>query len=794
MEKKANRTDVQETKVGNLVLSPINRINPDISRWRMALRSAESPTSPMRATLYDIYSETMLDGMVTSVTERIVIKCTVSPIVFTKDGEADTENPISKMVQTPQFLQFIRYIIESKWFGHSLVEFEFDNETISKIGLIPRKHVVPEKGIVTKRVNDQGGTPYREQPYSDWLVEVGGERALGLLNKACPYAIYKRMGLANWGEFIELFGVPIRKFEYDSNNPNARKEVEKQAKKHGSTATIIMPEGTKMDVIKGGDGSGNSTVFVDYKKANDEEILLIFLLQTMTTLDGSSKSQGEVHERGEGDLISAYKLFIELVLNYDFLPLLALHGFDVEGGSFSYDAKKELSKTELITILKALAAFGNIPLDFIEEHFGIKLNPKEEQQLNLSKKKNRYHLCSHQHLMFEGDSVLLNDISKEETALLRRIFNAEGELLFDAKTFGSLSKFLTSGIQQGFKGRTNVDFDSDDHLAKTILELNTIEFSATKDASLVEELNSLLVDSESFNEFEELASPILDNYNENWLKSEFDLAQSTSQNTANYIRNLETVDSFPYWEYSTVGDDRVREAHERLDGQLFPAVEMGIFTPPNGWGCRCDIIPRATTGGKPVLSNEDAVRVVGAEGVKDMAKAGFAVNRSERYQVYAPKQFYKSDFDIKTLSFVDFGLKPYSDIAKKAPKSNIKKRSKKQAEAWFTERVGNFDMDNPNRIRLLNYQDRPQLLSLKTLQSQSPNVLEMLEDTISKPDEVYSFREGRTYTTRYIKYFKPNPMVVEIKSSAGSDSEIISYKLERSPDKNARTGLLTRKK
>lgn len=788
------RIDVKETKVGNLVLSPINRINPDIARWRMALRSAESPTNPIRSTLYDVYAETMLDGMVTSATERIVIKCTVSPIVFTKDGEADTENPISKMVQTPRFLQFIRFIIESKFFGHSLVEFEFDNEAISKIDLIPRKHVVPEKGIVTKRVNDSNGTHYREQPYSDWLVEVGGERTLGLLNKATPYSIYKRMGLANWGEFIELFGVPIRKFEYDSNNPNARKEVEAQAKKHGASATIIMPEGTKMDIIKGGDSSGNSTVFVDYKKANDEEILLIFLLQTMTTLDGSSRSQSEVHERGESDLIAAYKLFIELVLNFEFLPLLAKHGFDVEGGSFSYDAKKELSKKQLLDILKGLAMFGDIPLEFIEENFGIKLTPKQRAELSLLKKKDRYHLCTHQHLMFEGDSVLLNDISKEETALLRRVFNSEGKLKFDAKTFASLSKFLTSGIQSGFKDRKNIDFDSPDHLAKTIMELNTIEFSATKDASLVQELNSLLPDTESFKEFEELASPLLNNYNSNWLKSEFDLSKSTAENTANYLRNLETIDSFPYWEYSTIGDDRVREEHEVLDGQLFPAGEMGIFTPPNGWGCRCDIIPRATKGSKDVISSQDAAGIVGADGVKEMTKTGFAVNRSQRYQIYTPNQFYKSNFDLDTLSFVDFGLKPYKDIAPKAPTSNIKKRSKKQSEAWFAERVGNFDMDNPDKIRLLNYQDRPQLLTLETLLEQSPNVLEMLEDTLSSPDEVYSFRKGRTYTTRYIKYFKPNPMVVEIKSSAGSDSEIISYHLERSPDKKARKGLLTRKK
>lgn len=784
--------DIKETSLGKLVLSPVNRLNPDIAKWRMALRAAENPTNPMRAMLLDVYDETMLDGVVTSVTERLAIKCTTSKIIFSKDGKADIENPISLMVGTPEFLDFIRYIIQAKWFGHSLVEFTFEDQKISSIDLIPRKNIIPERGLFIERVGNTNGIYYRDQPYADYLVEIGGDRDLGLLNKATPYAIYKRMGLSNWGEFIELFGVPIRQFEYDSTNPNARKEVEDQAKKHGASATIIMPSGTKMNVIKGGDGSGNSAVFKDYKAANDQEILLIFLLQTMTTQDGSSRSQAEVHERSEDDLISAYKLFVELVLNYKFLPLLAKHGFDVNDGRFQYDDKRELSKKELLDIVQGLAQFGDVPLDFIEKHFGIKLTPKQkvtiQQKLNI---KERYSRCAHAHLFYFGDAVMLKNVELEEEQLLKRVYNAGGDYSFDHRYFDAVSTLLNSGIKDGFSDRTGIDYNSPDHLTKMLMELNVAEFSATKDSALVGELNALLIDADSFDKFKEQASIILSQYNQNWLKSEYELAHSTALSTANYLRNMEVESDFPYWEYVTAGDDRVRDEHAILNGKMFKAGQMGTFTPPNGWGCRCDIVPRTSLSGKELLDEDGAIEAIGEDVYAEMKKQGFAVNRAEQAQIFSHKQLYTQNFDAQELSFADFGLAAYKYLAKDAPKANIVKRTADEAKTWFEARIGQNELNSTEQVRLLDYQKRPVLLGLKTVLENDTDLLQMLEDAVSKPDEVYMYREGKTYYTRHIKYYSAAPLVVDVESSLARKSSVVTaYYFDQKPDKNSRKGLL----
>ncbi|MBE7497086.1 MAG: minor capsid protein [Verrucomicrobiaceae bacterium] len=52
-------------------------------------------------------------------------------------------------------------------------------------------------------------------------------------------------------------------------------------------------------------------------------------------------------------------------------------------------------------------------------------------------------------------------------------------------------------------------------------------------------------------------------------------------------------DVFPFWQYKTAGDGKVRPAHRALNQQIFPAghdIWQRIF-PPWGWGCRCLVVP-----------------------------------------------------------------------------------------------------------------------------------------------------------------------------------------------------------
>jgi len=53
----------------------------------------------------------------------------------------------------------------------------------------------------------------------------------------------------------------------------------------------------------------------------------------------------------------------------------------------------------------------------------------------------------------------------------------------------------------------------------------------------------------------------------------------------------EVADAFPFFQYHTVGDDRVRPAHAAMDGFIARRDDpvWDIWLPPNGFNCRCTI-------------------------------------------------------------------------------------------------------------------------------------------------------------------------------------------------------------
>lgn len=56
-------------------------------------------------------------------------------------------------------------------------------------------------------------------------------------------------------------------------------------------------------------------------------------------------------------------------------------------------------------------------------------------------------------------------------------------------------------------------------------------------------------------------------------------------------RSPAVIKARPFWQYRTVGDGRVREAHRAMDGEIYPADSpvWDSWYPPNGFNCRCRV-------------------------------------------------------------------------------------------------------------------------------------------------------------------------------------------------------------
>ena len=347
----AKRTAIKSTAtiIQKISVTQIKRSSQDIDNWRAAIQAAESGTMPRRTLLFDLYEEILLDGHLTAVVEKRKLSVTNTPVVFMENGKVYDE--ITELTTTEDFINLLHYIMESKLWGHSLIELNFDGMKLQP-KLIPRKHVEPKKGIVLRNQFDQTGFNYREAPYTNFCIEAGEENSLGLLMKAAQYVIYKRCGFGDWAQYAELFGMPFRIAKYDGHDEKTRTDLENTLKNAGSAAYVVIPKDTDFEFIQN-NAQASNTLFESLINLCNKELSKLILGQTMTTEAGGALAQAKVHQETERDLLMADKLFVRNVLNDKLIPLLKIHGYDVGKGKFFFNEQEHIDlKTRLDMDLK----------------------------------------------------------------------------------------------------------------------------------------------------------------------------------------------------------------------------------------------------------------------------------------------------------------------------------------------------------------------------------------------------------------------------------------------------------
>lgn len=177
------------------------------------------------------------------------------------------------------------------------------------------------------------------------------------------------------------------------------------------------------------------------------------------------------------------------------------------------------------------------------------------------------------------------------------------------------------------------------------MEINLFQFSAAKTLVEVQKLNELWRQSTGFNDFRAKAESVTRVFNQSWLRTEYDTAYHVAESSATYYRLKSLDNTFPYWEYKTIGDEKVREEHRALNG-IIPEYNNELWDkiyPPNGWNCRCYVVPRMRHEvDKNTLENSRGLAssyLKTPEWKKNQVQ-GFGVNRALTAEVFRANQMY----------------------------------------------------------------------------------------------------------------------------------------------------------
>lgn len=355
----------------------------DIADWRAANQMAIDYENPNRCRLYDIYADCVLDAHLSGcIAQR---KGKVLQKDFRLVDQAGKENTAAtELLQCEWFADFLSLCLDSIYWGPTLIQLgdvirdggplRFDT-----VELVPRKHVIPEYGVVVRNPGDDwhGGTPYREGDIANWCVEVGKPRDLGLLLKCAPSCISKKNMLAYWDVFGEIFGMPMRIARVNSIDDAERAKVEASLRDMGAAQYIVTSDGTEIEIKESSRGDAYNVYDRRVDRCNSE-LSKVVLNQTMTIDSGSSLSQSEVHLEIFERTTESDATMCAHIINGRLLPLLLLHGFPVKGLRFQWNNAAAFSPAENRENLRLVLEYFNVPGEHITETLGIPVESPRE--------------------------------------------------------------------------------------------------------------------------------------------------------------------------------------------------------------------------------------------------------------------------------------------------------------------------------------------------------------------------------------------------------------------------------
>lgn len=231
----------------------------------------------------------------------------------------------------------------------------------------------------------------------------------------------------------------------------------------------------------------------------------------------------------------------------------------------------------------------------------------------------------------------------------------------DVRTYLKTARKLSEGVFDGYgKNYSSVVYGSEDYFMLKALQTNVYVFSAAKtyqqtreiEASMRKINKALMKDGSvaSFNDVKKEAKKIFLEYNENYLRAEYNSAVAQSRSASMWQEIQGAKKTFPMLTYQTVGDMRVRPTHQALDNISRPVDDKfwDTFFPPNGWNCRCTV-----TQGDDEVIKTDLTNFTSPDDVPDI----FKFNAGKERIVFSKKHpYFKVEPQDKDFAKQNFGM------------------------------------------------------------------------------------------------------------------------------------------
>lgn len=313
------------------------RVELSLDSRRAAIVSAESPMRPDRRMLYSLYEQVCDDEHLSALWDTLVLSCAGEPIVLRNASGRLDDSELIALFQRPWFWSWVRLALDAHLWGHSLIELLPGDSgyEIRDAEIVPREHLLPEWGMLLIGQADHTGPLWSTLPQAPRLVEVGNRKSLGLLKKLSRAVVLKNFSLTDWARRNERYGQPFAGLKTASRDD---KELDKKADmlaNLGTNGWAIFDTEDDLEFHESSQAFAYQT-FKDKTNLMDSYISKLILGQTMSSDDGSSLAQGQVHKEVMDERKRAYLVMLQAEVNMKLIPAMIGMGYPLDGMTFCW--------------------------------------------------------------------------------------------------------------------------------------------------------------------------------------------------------------------------------------------------------------------------------------------------------------------------------------------------------------------------------------------------------------------------------------------------------------------------
>ena len=341
---------------------------------------------PDREELLEIFETIEIDTHITGITETIFQGIASMDFMVKNKNEEEDVN-LTKLFKTQWFNDWLTISIESILWGFSGIQYgPINDNKFEFIKDIPRYNIRPEQnGIASDQNNNKADILFSSEPFKTWTSLIyprmfGDQYKLGKYNKIAKWFILKREVTQFWAIFNEIFGHPLRVTKTNIKDNVRRQNAINSMEAMTTAAYAVIDLEDEIEFINASTtGSGYAT-FKDFIEVADKQMSKALIGGTMVLDEGSSRSQGEVHQQNTNSFIVGYATMIQNIINDELIPKMSKLGIPIsKDDKFTYQHIEKLSKKEWAEIISKIGTLYDIPTEDVVNHLGLNVEEKVVQ-------------------------------------------------------------------------------------------------------------------------------------------------------------------------------------------------------------------------------------------------------------------------------------------------------------------------------------------------------------------------------------------------------------------------------